>query len=220
MKILIRKPKFNEILAIFTTILLIIGTIIFTPPWYDIVPLFVSIVVMFLSSNVNRYTFLLGGLNSILYTVAYLYMTLYSQAAQALLISFPFQIASFIAWSKNTNDGQTAIKRFSTKGRILLFATMMSAWVVLYIIFSLLNSSYLILDNTVTVIATASTVLALLRYSEYAILSLIGSVINLVLFVQVTIDTPDKCIWLVYSAYSAICVLIAFIKMNKRSSNK
>ncbi len=215
----IRKLKFNEILAIIATSLLIIGTVVFKPPLVEILPMYISIIVMLLNSNVSRYAFLLGGINSIFHTIASISLTLYSTAAQAFFVSMPFQIATFINWSKHTTNGETAIKRFSKKGRFLLFSIMILSWIILYIIFSFLNSSYLVLDNTVAVLSIASTILSLFRYCEGSVLSIISCVISLVLFAQVTIDNPEKCLWLVYNAYSAVCAFIAFIKMNRRSSN-
>lgn len=57
--------------------------------FFRILPLYVSLFVMILSAQVNRYAFLLGGLNLILYAAVYFVYGLYGMAAYALLVSFP-----------------------------------------------------------------------------------------------------------------------------------
>ena len=45
--------------------------------------------------------------------------------------------------------------------------------------------------------------------------------VNVILFVQVTIqgaDQPAAPIWLLYYVYSVICIIIGFVKMNKQST--
>lgn len=53
--------------------------------FFRILPLYVSLFVMILSAQVNRYAFLLGGLNSILYAAVYFAYGLYGMAAYVLL---------------------------------------------------------------------------------------------------------------------------------------
>ncbi len=217
----IKKFGFNEILAIVATLLLIAGHIIFKPEWYVVFPLYISMVVKFLNSKVSRYAFLLGGINCIFHGIASISMTLYSTAACAILLLLPLQIITFINWSKHTQNGETEIKRFSNKGRVLLFGIIAVAWVVLYFTFSFFKSSYLLLDNTATVFSIAAIVLSLLRYSEGFLLSLAEVVVNVVLFIQVTVKDPTETaapIWLLFYIYSVICVIIGFVKMNKRST--
>ena len=74
-----------KILAFIVLIYLVFGTLFFRLHIANVLPLFFSVFIMFLQSRVNRYAFLIGALNSILYAVAYFYMTLYSSAAYALL---------------------------------------------------------------------------------------------------------------------------------------
>ena len=132
----IKKLKYNEILAIIATSLLIVGHIVFKPEWYVVLPLYVSMVVRLLNSKVSRYAFLLGGLNCIFHGIASISLTLYSTAACAILLLMPLQIITFINWGKHTKDGVTEIKRFSNGGRVLLFGIIAFAWVLMYFIFS------------------------------------------------------------------------------------
>ena len=78
-----------------------------------------------------------------------------------------------------------------------------------------LGSSYLVLDNTVTVIGTVGTVLCLLRYSEYALLGLVSGAVNVVMYAVMTSDDITKIIWFIYSVYCMICNAEVFRKTRK-----
>ncbi len=205
-----------KILAFFVLIYLVFGTFFFRLHIANVLPLFVSVVIMFLQSRVNRYAFLIGALNSILYAVAYFYMTLYSSAAYALLISFPLQVITFFSWQKNTHQGVTDIRRFTKKGRLGLFLFMALTWTLLFILFSALESEYLIVDNTVAVIGIVATLLCTMRYSEYAAFQVLTNCISIVLYSYMALKDPGRSVWLIFSVYSTVCSSVAFIRMNSK----
>ena len=194
--------------------------IIFKTHPIKVLPLCISCFVMFLQARVNRYAFLLGGLNSIIYAFTNVFMKMYSSAASAFLMSFPLQIITFINWSKNTKNGETETKKLNVKMRLGLFGGMVALWGVLFAAFAGLGSPYMVLDNTATVLGVVTTVLCMLRYSEYAILQLVGSCISLTTYIVMTVDDISNIVWIIYTAYSLVCTVIAFITMNKRSVQK
>ncbi|MBQ4645011.1 MAG: nicotinamide mononucleotide transporter [Clostridia bacterium] len=210
----------TKILAVITFIFVAAGAFHFKLKIFDFLPLLISTFVMLLQSKVNRYAFIVGALNSILYAVADFYMTLYSQAAFALLFSLPVQIITFICWNKNTRNGVTETKSLTNKGRIILFASMAVGWGILYLIFSFFKSEYLVLDNTVTVIGIVSTLLVTFRYSEYSLFQIISGTVNIILFATMLVNDPSRIVWLVFMIYSMICSTTAFIRMNKTKQNK
>lgn len=214
------KPSFIYILAAITFFLLCISSYLVKASFLNVLPLFVSIFVMFLQTRVNRFAFLLGALNSILYAIIYFYMTLYSTALYALLVSFPFQLIAFINWHKNTRDGATDIRSLSLRGRLILFAGMAVFWLVLYLILSLFGSQYALLDNSLSVIGIVGTVLSILRFSEYAALGVVSQGISIVLYTLMAREDKTKVVWLIYSIYSIICCTISFIKMNSLKKEK
>lgn len=211
-------PMFWIALCLLATIITC-GVIFKTHP-IKVLPLCVSCFVMFLQARVNRYAFLLGGLNSIIYGFTNITMTLYSSAANAFLVSFPLQIITFINWNKNTKNGETETKKLNTKARLGLFGGMVGFWGILFLIFSFLASPYIILDNTITVLGFVTTALCMFRYSEYAILQLVGSCVSLVTYIIMTVDDISNIVWIIFTSYSLVCTVIAFITMNKRSVQK
>ncbi len=215
---LLKMPMFWVALALLFTIITL-GIVFKTHP-IKVVPLCISCFVMFLQARVNRFAFLLGGLNSIIYGFTNITMTMYSSAANAFLVSFPLQIITFINWHKNTKNGETETKKLNTKARFGLFGGMVVFWGILFLIFSFLDSPYIILDNTITVLGFVTTALCLFRYAEYAILQLVGSCVSFVTYVIMTVDDISNIVWIIFTAYSLVCTVIAFITMNKRGVSK
>ena len=71
------------------------------------VPLFVSLFVMSFQSEANRIGSLIGAINAVIYTAAYLYMGVYVSAASAIFLSVPLQLATFFNWKKNAYKKET-----------------------------------------------------------------------------------------------------------------
>lgn len=194
--------------------------IIFKTHPIKVIPLCISCFVMLLQANVNRYAFLLGGLNSIIYAASGISMQLYANALYSFAVSFPLQIVTFINWKKNTKDGQTETKRLSAKNRALGVGMMLGLWAGLYLIFSGLDSPYMVLDNTASVLGLVTTVLCMLRYSEYAILQLVGGCFSLATYIQLTADDVSNIVWIIYTGYSLACTAISFINMSRQNRLK
>ena len=72
----------------------------FGQKFIKVLPVVVSLFVVLLSAHANRYTFLIGAVNSVIYSVGYIMERLYASVASALLLSFPIQIVSFVLWKK------------------------------------------------------------------------------------------------------------------------
>lgn len=68
-----------------TAVGLIVTWIAFGQTPLRMLPLFVSLVVGMLQAGANRYACLIGGINSIIYTIVYLMLGIYGSAAQARL---------------------------------------------------------------------------------------------------------------------------------------
>ena len=209
-----------RILAAIVFILILTGAIVFQLPILNALPLLISTIVMFLQARVNRYAFLLGGINALLYTVAYAQMTLYSSAAYALLVSFPLQLITFFNWQRHTSNNSTEIRTISAFGRILLFAGMGGLWLLLFLIFSAFGSAYLIFDNTVSVLGIVATLLCAGRFAEFTMIQWISSLVSIATYTIMTIDDPSRCVWLIHVLYSCTCSIITYITIRKKEKNQ
>lgn len=209
-----------KILAILIFCCMAFFSIYFKLGVLEVLPFFISIVVLFLQTRVSRYAFLVGALNSVLYAAVFWHMTLYSQAVYSFLVSFPFQIATFLNWQKHTEKGVTEVRSFSARGRVLLFAGMIALWTVLYVIFSAFGSQYLIWDNTISVLGIVGTILGTLRYSEMALLGIPGRICEVWQYSAMVQNDISRLPFLIYAIYCLICVIVTFIKMNAGKNKK
>ena len=88
-------------------------------------PTLVTLCVQLLLVSANRYAFLLGGLNALIYGAAYFSEGLYFSMVSAVLISAPIQLFSFIRWGKNRRkDNSTALKRLSRRAWCFIVAVI------------------------------------------------------------------------------------------------
>ncbi len=209
-----------KVLAALVFLALLILSLVYKPNPLSILPVFASVLILFLQTRVNRFAYLIGSANSVFYAVAYYILTLYSQAAYALLVSFPVQLLTFFIWQKNTSGGTTRTRKMTALWRITLAAAMLGAWIAFYFIFRALGSEYLLLDNTVSIIGIVATILAVFRFSECALLSLLSGCISLVLYAQMLANDPSAIIWLVFTAYTVTCAIVTFINMLRRAEIK
>lgn len=108
------KNKYTYFLMTVTFMLITFFGIKYSQSILKIIPLYISIVVMLLQLRVNRYAFLLGGINSVLYAAVYFYYALYGSAFYAITVSFLMQIATFINWGRHSYKKTATV--FKTMG--------------------------------------------------------------------------------------------------------
>ena len=215
MKNIKREDLFRYMLAIVTAILLAIASLVYPQSPLMVAPLFVSLVVMFLQSSANRYGYLLGGLNSVLYAVAYLLMGIYGQVFQSLCFSFPLQIWTFLRWKKNAYKNSTVFKRLSSKQFLLLLGICIVGCFGGVLVLNSLGSSNSVLDTIVTVLGIVVTILALLSYVEYTTINLVSCTLTIVLHILIMRENPAQITYVIYSVYALICVGLGFLHTRK-----
>lgn len=213
----IKKNKLLCLLELITFVLILVTGIIFKQSFWRVLPLCISLVNMFLQANVNRYAFLLGSVNALLYTAAYFSMTLYVSAAYALFFSFPLQLVTFFAWNKKTNKNITELRRLSKPKLILMLLACAVLWGIMFVVFSLFDSSYIVLDNTQAILGILATVLCLFRFSEYTFFMILSGINGAVMYATMLQEMPDQITYLIYNVYSVACMLIGCINMRKNN---
>lgn len=191
--------------ALIIFLLMLTVIIYYKPSALLCIPLIVSVIVMLLQSRVNRYAFALGASNSILYAIAYAKMTLYSTATYSFLVSFPLQLITFFNWSRHTEKKRTELKKMSLAKKMITAIGILSGFILLYIIFSCLNSQYLFFDNCITILGVIATILCMLRYQEYAILQILSNLISLITFFLMVKEDLSKIIWIINASNAIIC---------------
>lgn len=205
------KQNFRAFILMGITVLLItVAGIVFHQSPLRILPLYVSLVIGILQSRVNRLSFLIGGINSILYALVYAYYNLYASALYALLISFPLQIVTFLRWKKHAWGHSVQLKRMSEKQRLVSALLAIVLWLGMCGLMTLLGSSYMLLDNTITLLGIVIIVLTLPAYIEYTMLTIPNGIVSIALYLTMLVEKPQQLTYLIFSLYNLICSLSAF----------
>ena len=196
----------NICFVLATALMITFAGVVWKQDFFRILPLYISLIVGMGQSYASRYASLVGGINCILYTVVYISFGLYAQAANALLISCPLQIATFIRWSKHKYKNSTEFRKLSPKGRLIAATIFGICFVTVYFILIAVNSSYQLLDTGLTLIAIFTSVLTLFSYIEYSWLMLGTGLLSIALDIAMIPERPAQITYLIFSIYSLICI--------------
>lgn len=210
-----RSEIFELVLLMITAIAIAITGIKFHQSFLRILPLFISLVVMLLAAQVNRYTYLLGGFNALLYALAHWYYGLYASMAYAVLVSSPIQLLTFIRWNKKPWGSATVLNRLSGRQRAAITLAFFIAWALIMWILNLLDSNYQLLDSSLTLIGIMVNVLSLLCYIEYAYVNVLTGVLSIILYGMMLRESPEQITYLIFNIYSLICLLISVRKIHR-----
>lgn len=198
-----------------TAILITVTGILFHQSFIRILPLYVSLVVGVLQSRANRYASLLGGMNSILYTLVYIYLGLYASAGYAILFSFPLQIMTFILWSRRKQGESTKFRKMPWRYRILVLVGYFTCFAVLRMILQAAGSSHQLLDNLTSLTGILISVLTMFAFVEYTWLMLPSGMLSIVLNFATMQTNPEQITYVIFSFYSITCVTIQFFRVRK-----
>lgn len=182
--------------------------------FFLILPLYVSLFVGMLQTKANRYAYLLGGLNSILYALVYVIFSLYASAAYAILVSCPVQLATFWRWSRRAYKTSTEFSRLRFKSWCLVLVTFAISAVALHFLSARSDSPYRFFDNYGTLVGIFTMILSLLSFREYSWFMLCGGILNLILYGTMLRDNPQQLTYLIYSVYSLICIVLQCISVH------
>ncbi len=181
----------------------------------NILPLYISLVIAMLQSKVNRYSCLLGSMNSILYGVVYFYFKLYASALSAVLFSCPIQMITFIRWNKNKRGNSTKLNKLTLKQILLIAAGYVVALILMWKILPLLGAEYVFLDSVSNLLGIVIYFLTMFAFIEYTFCMIVNGLITIVLYSTMLPTTPDILTHLIFAVYSFICITFAFFEARK-----
>lgn len=198
-----------------TGILITVSGIYYKQNFLRILPLYNSLIIALLQSRVNRYSNLLGSVNSILYAAVYFYYGLFASAFQALLFSFPMQLITFIRWNKNKWEKSTVLRKMTWKQRVLLLAGYVIVLLAMWRLLPLLGAKYAFLNSATNLLGIIILFMTMFAFIEYTSCMIINGIISIVLYVTMLNETPDIMPFLIFSVYSFICICFAFFEANR-----
>ena len=192
-------------------IALIIAAVISKTDFWQLFPLLISLVVMLLQSTANRYAFLLGGINSLIYTAVYISFELYSSAASAFFLSFPIQILTFVTWSKRKYKQSTSFRQLSPLGYVSVILSAFACYFIITPVFSLLGSSYMVIDNVGFTLSLLTSTLSLLSFREFPYFQIIGILVSSAINISVLANDFTILPHLIYNLYALLCSIFTCI---------
>ncbi len=214
-KKILKKDLLIYILMGITAVLITATAIYNRQEFFQIMPLYVSLVIASLQSRVNRFANLLGSVNSIVYGIVYLHFNLLGAALSAWLFSFPIQLITFIRWNKNKSGSSTKLRRMTVRQRIWVSVGFLASLVLLWIVLPLLGSDYVFLDSVSTLLGILIYFLTMFAFIEYPFFMIINGIITIVLYITMLKDSPETMTHIIFSVYSFICICFAFVEAKK-----
>lgn len=206
---------FTLILASLTAVAITVFTVMFGDgkEALIVVPLYISILILFLQSGVNRWAFLLGAINSLFYAAVYIYDGLYLTAIYAAAFSFPFQLWTFFRWKRRDSSGKTIFMRLGNGVRVAVAAGFAVSFAAFYMILQHFGSDWGFYDCWSMLLGILVTVLCVGPYIEYSPLQCLSVFIGLIMFAKMARQQPIQYTYLAYQVYSLFCVLQAFVRI-------
>lgn len=206
---------YKKIIIILTGLAILVSGIYFKQEFFLMIPLFVSLFVMSFQSEANRIGSLIGAINAVIYTAAYLYMGVYVSAVSSFFMSVPLQLATFFNWKKNAYKKTVIFKKMSVKMRVISLAALFVLWSISAGVLTLFNYEYAIFDTVTFLLGLAVSILTMLAYIEYTYLWIVSAVTGLIVNIQMVINNPKEITYLIYGVYALYCVIVAFINVQK-----
>ena len=183
--------------------------------WYLIfktLPTIVTLFVQLLMMSANRYAFLLGGCNSVIYGIVYFIEGVPFSGISALVLSFLPQIYTFFNWGKNSKSGKVSLRRLPAKYIAVAVALFAGLWALSYFWLSKYMTIRIPLLDTLTFsLGIISTALAAVRYIESQYVSFFSCVWALVQWILLTVQDPSNINFAVIAVYNLYCVALTAI---------
>ena len=193
---------FDVLPIVFFMPAIIVCAAVFGQKFIKVLPVVVSLFVVLLSAHANRYTFLIGAVNSVIYSVGYIMERLYASVASALLLSFPIQIVSFVLWKKRSyRKTSRNIRTIPPRNYLWLVPLFAALWGGFFWLFSAVGSSNTILDNTIFILGIFSSFFLMLGYLENVFISLVSTALGFWLWTTLTLGNIANITYLLYYVY-------------------
>ncbi len=211
--------------TVLAAVLIIVFAVLKEQTFLKTLPTLITLVVLIMSVRANRYAFLVGAANCLLYTVAYLIEGVYFSAANAFLVSMPIQIFSFFVWSRHKTDKtRSELIRMKWWQLLLSVVAVFPAWAGCYFgISGFLGGTEPILDSLVFVLGILISTLIAFRFIEGQYFNVISCVISLVMWVSICIESPNNVNFLIIAFYNLFRTIQAAVNWSliyRRSKNE
>lgn len=185
-------------------IMIIVFAVLKEQSFLKTLPTLITLVVLIMSVRANRYAFLVGASNCVLYTIAYMMEGVYFSAASALLVSMPIQIFSFFVWSKHKTDKtKSELIRMKWWQLILSVAIVFPAWAGCYFgLGAFFEGNMALLDSLTFVLGLLISTLIAFRFVEGQYLNVVSCVLGLFMWIMICAKEPSNVNFVIISCYN------------------
>jgi nicotinamide mononucleotide transporter len=185
-------------------ILIICFAIVKEQTFLKTLPTLITLIVLLMSVHANRFAFLVGASNCVLYTLAYISEGLYFSAASAFLVSMPIQIFSFFVWSRHKTDKtRSRLIKMEWWQLLLSFVAIFPAWAACYFgLGAFFEGNMALLDSFIFILGILISVLIAFRFIEGQFFNVISCVAGLIMWVLICIKEPNNVNFLIISCYN------------------
>lgn len=202
-----------------TAILIIYFAITREQSFIKTLPTLNTLVILLLTVSANRYAFLYGGINCIIYSISYISERLWFTTISTLLFSLPIQIFSFIHWGKHKSGKASAeLRVLSGKGRLLTVIASLAGWAFCY--FALLplfkDAAFPSLDTLSFITSIIATVLSSIRFVDAQYINLINGGAQLVIWIMLTVENPGNFNYVIISCYNLFRIAEASVMWTRQ----
>ena len=181
-------------------------------------PTLITLVVQLLLVRANRFAFLLGAANSLIYGVAYWTEDLYFSMISTVLISAPIQIYSFFHWRAHSGGLHTRLRLLPLPRLLIILLLTLGGWLMLYFSCKSLfaTAAYPLWDSLLFVLGITISLLVARRAVESQYINLISCVISIVIWILLTVRTPGDINYVIISFYNLFRVAQAAVSWTRQ----
>lgn len=182
-------------------------------------PTLISLAVMLLAARANRYSYLLGAMNVLLYTVGYFMEGLVFSIVSAILISFPMQLWTFFNWKRHTSGSRVCFRRLNARQWALALGGLGMLWggCMLFLRPLFASAAHPGLDALMFVIDIVSTLLTALVFVESQYIKSAGTLVYLVMWTSIVMKNPENMNYLIIGFYNVWRVFQCAIVWTKQA---
>jgi nicotinamide mononucleotide transporter PnuC len=207
--------NFDNVLGLLTLIGIIVGGIYTKQMFIKLLPCCVSVAVQFLAANANRYAFLLGAANSVIYSVGYFLEGLYGSTAQAIIQGVILQLVIYYHWKKNAEGRTVQLKKLPFAADLLTGGIIAGLSAALSVLLSAIGGNNSFLDALILFSALAISALSFSGYIDQWYFSTVFGIAGAVLW-SVKFSADGKALtYLIYFVYYNIKVVEGVFKWKR-----
>ena len=195
---------FDYALILAVAILIIVFAVLREQSFIKTLPTLITLIVQLMMVKANRYAFLLGGVNAMIYGISYFQEGLYFSLVSAVLISAPIQLYSFVVWSKKTCKDSPPLQFLGMKKLIIATVVSLIGWGICVFGLSDLfeTATYPVLDSYLFVMGITVSLLAAWGYIDSQYMNILSIALGLIMWVLLTIRNPANFNYVILNVYN------------------